>query len=186
MILARYRNPLVTSDPHLSEGQINDLVDGLVHAAEHGEIDGHLAQCEACSHEISRLAELVAASRADAEMVVAPLFLQPLVLATTIHERVMRRWMVRAIRRPVIVGVITVVAVSSMLTGWVLLACPDRRGHTPLSSPNNGRPSATPTFPIQCTEPWYFVVREAARERYKELRNRERDDAKRLIQKQRR
>jgi len=187
MILSRYgkRSP-VSSNPHLTDEQINDLVDGLVGAGERGEIDRHLAQCETCREEISRLAELVAASRADAEMVVAPFFLQPLVLATTIHERLVRRWMVRAIRRPIVVGAIAVIGVSSALTGWVLLACPDERGRTTIGSRENGQGFGTGASPIQCTEPWYFVVRDAARERYKELWNRERNNTKGLVRKQRR
>lgn len=182
MILDRFRKGSpVASNPHLTEEQVNDLVDGLMQSGERVEIDRHLTQCETCREETSRLAELVAASRADAEMVVAPFFLQSLVLATTIHERLVRRWMMRAIRRPIVVGAIAVIGVSSVSTGWVLLACPDERGRSAVGSMENGRGFGRVTSPIQCTEPWYFVVRDAARQRYKELRNRERDNIKRLV-----
>src|SRR6266516_1419529 len=130
MIQGRHGKSAVTSGLHLTEQQINDFVDGLVRAEERRWIDHHVVQCQTCSQEISRLGEFLAASRADAEMVVAPLFLRPLVLAATIHERLMRRWMVRAMRRPIIVGAIAVAGVSSTLTGWFLLACPDDRART--------------------------------------------------------
>jgi predicted anti-sigma-YlaC factor YlaD len=182
MILDRFRKDSpVASNPHLTEEQVNDLVDGLMRSEERVEIDSHLTQCEMCREEISRLAELVAASRADAEMVAAPFFLQHLVLATTIHERLVRRWMMRAIRRPIVVGAIAIIGVSSVLTGWVLLACPDERGRSAARSTANGPGFGRATSPIQCTEPWYFVVRDAARQRYKELRDRERDNIKGLV-----
>ena len=187
MIPAMHRNQGVSPDGHLSEEQINDLVDGLLRADQRGDIDRHLTGCDTCKREISALAELVGASRADAELVVAPLFLQPVVLASTLYERQMRRWAVRALRRPVIIGVIAIVGVCSTLTGWILLACPDRRATSALSSyADNGRALASASLETRCTEPWYFVVRDAARARYKQLRNWQRDGARDLVGKQRR
>jgi len=186
MILARYRKSGVTSDAHLTDPQINDFVDGLVRVDDRGEIDRHLAHCDTCRAEVSGLAELVAASRADAELVVAPSFLAPLVLATTVHERLMRRWVIRATRQPIIVTVVAVVAIVSTLTGWVVLACPDPRDQIAQLAPDSRRPLPAATLPIQCTEPWYFVVRDAARQRYKELRNWERDEVRDVVRRDRR
>ena len=186
MIPAMHRNQGISPDGHLSEEQINDLVDGLLRADQRGDIDRHLTGCDTCKREISALAELVAVSRADAELVVAPLFLQPVVLASTLYERQMRRWAVRALRRPVIIGVIAIVGVCSTLTGWILLACPDRRTTSASSYADNGRALASASPETRCTEPWYFVVRDAARARYKQLRNRERDGRGIFVGKRRR
>ena len=59
MIPAMHRNQGVSPDGHLSEEQINDLVDGLLRADQRGDIDRHLTGCDACKREISALAELV-------------------------------------------------------------------------------------------------------------------------------
>ena len=79
-----------------------------------------------------------------------------------------------------------IVGVCSTLTGWILLACPDRRTTSASSYADNGRALASAGLETRCTEPWYFVVRDAARARYKQLRNRQRDGARDLVGKGRR
>ncbi|MDP9202886.1 MAG: zf-HC2 domain-containing protein [Gemmatimonadota bacterium] len=154
-----------TSSVHLTEDQINDLVDGLLSVTERTSVTEHLAACADCRAEVAELSELVGIARADATLVVAPPQLEIVVLATTIHERFVRRHVVRVLHLPLAVGLVMFVMSSVALTAWILLACtsPAHRG-----------------IVAQCSEPWYFVVRDAARERYKEVRDEQRDFARKL------
>ena len=167
MILSVFRRepPLPTLTPHLTEGQINDFVDGLMSVTERTSVTEHLSVCVACRAEIAALSELVGIARADATLVVAPPELEIVVLATTIQERAVRRHVVRVLRLPLVMGLLTFVMSSVALTVWILTACR-----------NPGRPVTVG----QCTEPWYLVVRDGARERYKEVRDEQRDFARNL------
>jgi anti-sigma factor RsiW len=168
MILpANRRGPsLPASEGHLTEEQVNDFVDGLMTAAVHASLTEHLAACAECRAEIAELSELVGIARADATLVVAPPELEIVVLATTIHERFVRREIARRLGLPLAMFFFAFVLTTITLTGWILLACPKTPGH---------RESVA-----QCSEPWYFVVRSAARERYKEVRDDQRDAVRNL------
>jgi anti-sigma factor RsiW len=165
MILPVFRRepPLPTSSAHLTEDRMNDFVDGLMSATELTSVTEHLAACADCRAEVGELAELVGIARADATLIVAPPQLEIVVLATTIHERIVRRQVVRALHLPLAMGLLMFVVSSVALTGWILLACtsPAHRG-----------------IVAQCSEPWYFVVRDSVRERYKEVRDDQRDFAR--------
>ena len=156
---------LPTSEVHLTEDQVNDFVDGLMSAAVRASLTEHLAACAECRAEIAELSELVGIAQADATLVVAPPEMEIVVLATTIHERFVRRRVARSLALPLAVALVTFVLTTVALTGWILLACtnPAHRGSV-----------------AQCSEPWYFVVRSAARERYKEVRDDQRDVARNL------
>lgn len=57
---------------HIGAERMNDLVDGLLSAAERAEVEAHLSACPACREEATRLAETVAAIGALPRDAVAP------------------------------------------------------------------------------------------------------------------
>jgi anti-sigma factor RsiW len=164
--LVRRVPPLPTSSAHLPEDQINDFVDDLLSAADRASVSEHLAACARCRAEIAALSELTGIARTDATLVVAPRELEIVVLAATIQERAVRRHVVRALRLQLAVGLLILVMGSVALTVWMLTAC-TKTGRTVTAG--------------QCSEPWYFAVRDGAQERYKEVRNDQRLFVRKLV-----
>lgn len=144
---------------HLDEATVNDFADGVMAAGALAAANQHLSACSNCRAEVSEMSELISLARADATLVVAPPQLEIVVFATTIYEGFVKRPVIAGLRLPLLIVVFFLVINSVAFTTWVLLVCnPVHEGVV-----------------AECTEPWYFKVRDAARERYKQLRNEQRD-----------
>jgi predicted anti-sigma-YlaC factor YlaD len=159
LLQRREHASLPESAGHLDEATVNDFADGVMDAGALAAANHHLSACRDCRAEVSRLSELISIARADANLVVAPPQLEIVVFATTIHERLVKRRVIAGLRIPLLIVVFSLVISSVMFTAWVLLVCNPMHEHVV----------------AECTEPWYFKVRDAARERYKQLRNEQRD-----------
>lgn len=104
--------------PHLTEQEHNDLLDGHVPPDDLPRLEAHLDDCERCRATHDDLRSLLALARASRHTAVPPEELWSLVSACTVHERAVRRQLVRSARTP-IAGVALVVATLSATAGAV-------------------------------------------------------------------
>lgn len=133
--------------PHLSETELNDLVDGRVPADDRERIEGHLDGCAFCRSERDELRGVVAFARASRHTSVPPEELWSLVSACTVHERVVRRQLVRS-ARPALAGVMLAVALLSAVGGaWAVqrVGPPTARRSLAALGWLGQRPDAAPT-----------------------------------------
>ena len=105
---------------HLTGGEVDDLVDGAADAPGHAAAAAHAAGCERCRGEVDAARALLAAARALPRGVPAPPELWPLVAAATLHERAVRRRVLRSMRWPLLLFVVALVVGTAAVTAAVL------------------------------------------------------------------
>lgn len=86
---------------HPSDERLHDFVDGKLRGADRDAVATHLMDCERCQTIVSATEDLIADGRAVREDGTAPADLWPLVAATTIHDRIVRRHVLRSIKREI-------------------------------------------------------------------------------------
>lgn len=104
---------------HLSESELNDLIDGRLAPGEQTRAIRHLADCQRCVEERDALAHVVTISQSARTPLAAPDELWTLVSASTIHERALRRRVLRSMRGVLVVGALALVAATAAVTLWV-------------------------------------------------------------------
>lgn len=118
-------NPTLPLTPHLTEQELNDLLDGRVPRDDRRRLEEHLDACDRCRTLHDDLRSLLALARASRHTAVPPEELWSLVSACTVHERAVRRQLVRSARTP-IAGMALVVATLSATAGAVAARAPRR------------------------------------------------------------
>ena len=129
--------PVLPLTPHLTGQELNDLLDARVPADDRRRLEQHLDACDRCRSLHDDLRSLLALARASRHTAVPPEELWSLVSACTVHERAVRRQLVRSARTP-IAGVALVVATLSATAGAVAMRAPRRDVTTEAT---NGRPA---------------------------------------------
>ena len=116
-----------TGGAHLDDATLNDLADGRLRAADRAAADTHLTGCAECRVELEAVRQVIALGRTDEARAAAPLLtvepppeLWPVVAATTMHERLVRRHVLRSMRGGLLVGGLALVAASSAATVGVM------------------------------------------------------------------
>ena len=104
---------------HLSESELNDLIDGRLAPGAHTQAIRHLADCQHCVEERDALARVVTLSQQARTPLAAPDELWAMVSASTIHERVLRRRVLRSMRGVLVVGALAIMAATAGLTLFV-------------------------------------------------------------------
>lgn len=84
---------------HPDDELLHDFVDGRLDEIDRDAIALHLLDCPRCQTIVAATEELIDTGRAAREERAAPADLWPLVAATTIHERVVKRHVLRSVRR---------------------------------------------------------------------------------------
>lgn len=84
---------------HPGDELLHDFVDGRLTDTERDAVAHHLLDCPRCQTIVAATEELIDTGRAAREEGAAPAELWPLVAATTIHERVVKRHVLRSVRR---------------------------------------------------------------------------------------
>jgi hypothetical protein len=84
---------------HPNDELLHDFVDGRLDEIDRDDIALHLLDCPRCQTIVAATEELIDTGRAAREERAAPADLWPLVAATTIHERVVKRHVLRSVRR---------------------------------------------------------------------------------------
>ena len=140
--------PTLPLTPHLTEQELNDLLDGRVPRDDRRRLEQHLDACERCRTLHDDLRSLLALARASRHTAVPPEELWSLVSACTVHERAVRRQRVRSARTP-IAGMALVVATLSATAGAVAARAPRRDVPTEASAerPADVTPATTPPEP---------------------------------------
>ncbi len=134
--------PSPHSNAHLSEPELNDLIDGRLPPGAHTRAIRHLADCQRCVEERDALAQVVTVSQQARTPLAAPEELWTLVSASTLHERAMRRQVLRSMRGVLAIGALALVAATAGVTLFVV------RGANGLFPPPPGfEMGAMPDFP---------------------------------------
>ena len=84
---------------HPNDALLHDFVDGRLDEIDRDAVALHLLDCPRCQTIVAATEELIDTGRAAREEGAAPAELWPLVAATTIHERVVKRHVLRSVRR---------------------------------------------------------------------------------------
>lgn len=83
---------------HPSDELLHDFVDGRLDEIDRDAVALHLLDCRRCQTIVAATEELIDIGRAAREERSAPADLWPLVAATTIHERTVKRHVLRSVR----------------------------------------------------------------------------------------
>jgi CubicO group peptidase (beta-lactamase class C family) len=113
--------------PHLSAAELNDLVDGLLPGEQRQRAEAHLAGCADCRVEYEALRDVVAIARHARTLVQAPADVWVLVAASTVHERLVRRHVLRSMRGTFAVLAL-IVALASATAAALVTRAATRRG----------------------------------------------------------
>jgi anti-sigma factor RsiW len=106
-------------DAHLTGETLNDLLDSRLTPEARARAESHLAGCAQCRAEHEALGHVIALGHHARSLSQAPPELWLTVAATTIHERLIRRHVLRSIRGPLaLIGAALVLA--SLLLGAML------------------------------------------------------------------
>ena len=111
-----YGHSQAHSHAHLSEAELNDLIDGRLAPGAHTQAIRHLADCQRCVEERDALAQVVTVSHSARTPLMAPDELWTMVSASTIHERALRRQVLRSMRGVLAVGALAIMAATAGLT----------------------------------------------------------------------
>lgn len=84
---------------HPSDEQLHDFVDGRLSDEDRAAVAFHLLDCSRCQTIVAATEELIDTGRSARAESAAPADLWPLVAATTIHERMVKRHVLRGMRR---------------------------------------------------------------------------------------
>jgi len=117
----------MSADLHLDEATLNDMADDRLSAAQRPVADAHLAGCAVCRAALDSVRQVIALGRTDEARAAAPsLTVEPppdlwtIVAATTVHERLVRRQVLRSMRGGLAVAALVIVAASSATTMAVM------------------------------------------------------------------
>lgn len=146
--------PPLPLTPHLTEQELNDLLDGRVPRDDRRRLEEHLDACGRCRTLHDDLRSLLALARASRHTAVPPEELWSLVSACTVHERAVRRQLVRSARTP-IAGMALVVATLSATAGAVAARAPRRGVATEASTERaaDAPPTTVPNEPMVSDAP---------------------------------
>lgn len=98
---------------HPNDELLHDFVDGRLSEIDRDAVALHLLDCSRCQTIVAATEELIDTGRAAREERAAPAELWPLVAATTIHERTVKRHVLRSVRRELAIAA----AVLMLLSG---------------------------------------------------------------------
>lgn len=141
---------------HLTEASLGDFVDGMLDPASYREAESHLAVCAECGRAVQELRELRSWTSAHRAAVRAPAELWPLVAASTIHVRRVRRQVLRSMRALLLVAGLVLVAATAAVTWriarWAMIPEPagsgagtaghaGHAGHPTTRRPQDGPPA---------------------------------------------
>lgn len=108
---------------HLDEATLNDIADDRVPAGQRARVEAHLVGCVTCRDAIDELRQVIALGTTAEAKAAAPLLtvdppseLWPVVAATTVHERIVRRHVLRAMRGTFALAALVLIAASSATT----------------------------------------------------------------------
>jgi len=133
---------------HLSDEQLDDYADGAMTDAERAAAERQLAACERCRRAVGDTRELLAWATRERQAVTAPAELWPLVAASTIHLGAVRRRVLASMRGLLVIGAITLIVATAMITWRVArwTAAPRAVDPTPQAGPH--RSGTHPMVPV--------------------------------------
>lgn len=112
---------------HPDEAALNDIADDRLAAAERAVVEAHLNDCAACRAALDSVRQVIALGRTDEARAAAPSLtvapppeLWTVVAATTVHERLVRRHVLRSMRGGLALAALVLVAASSAATIGVM------------------------------------------------------------------
>lgn len=101
---------------HPDDALLHDFVDGRLADDDRESVAFHLLDCPRCQAIVAATEELIDTGRESRREASAPADLWPLVAATTIHERVVRKHVLKSVRRELAIAAIVLVMLSSLGT----------------------------------------------------------------------
>jgi anti-sigma factor RsiW len=112
---------------HLDEATINDVADDRVPAGQRARVEAHLLGCVTCRDAVDEMRQVIALGTTAEARAATPLLtvdppseLWPVVAATTVHERLVRRHVLRAMRGTLAAAALVLVAASLAATVGVM------------------------------------------------------------------
>jgi hypothetical protein len=97
---------------HPDDALLHDFVDGRLADTDREAVAFHLLDCQRCQTIVAATEELIDTGRAARAESPAPADLWPLVAATTIHERAVRRHVLRSVRRELAIAAVVLMLLS--------------------------------------------------------------------------
>jgi hypothetical protein len=101
---------------HPNDELLHDFVDGSLNDSDRDAVAHHLLDCPRCQTIVAATEELIDTGRSARQERAAPADLWPLVAATTIHERAVKRHVLRSVRRELAFAAAVLVMLSSAAT----------------------------------------------------------------------
>lgn len=112
---------------HLDEATLNDVADDRVPAGQRARVEAHLAECAPCRDAIDEVRQVIALGTTAEARAATPLLtvdppseLWPVVAATTVHERIVRHHVLRAMRGSLGLAALVLVVASSAATMGIM------------------------------------------------------------------
>lgn len=112
---------------HLDEATLNDIADGRLAVEQRTAADAHLEGCATCRAALEALRQVIALGSTGEAKAASPLLtiepppeLWTVVAATTVHERLVRRHVLRSMRGTLALAALVLVAASSVTTVGVM------------------------------------------------------------------
>jgi hypothetical protein len=134
---------------HLDEATLNDIADGRLAAARRTAADAHLESCATCRDALGAVQQVIALGSTGEAKAASPLLaiepppeLWTVVAATTVHERLVRRHVLRAMRGTLALVALALVAASSATTVGVMRFVQGGAGPRAIDSPQVGPESS--------------------------------------------
>jgi hypothetical protein len=97
---------------HPDDAVLHDFVDGRLTDNDREAVAFHLLDCQRCQAIVAATEELIDSGRAARAESAAPADLWSLVAATTIHERAVRRHVLRSVRRELAIAAVVLMILS--------------------------------------------------------------------------
>lgn len=101
---------------HPNDELLHDFVDGSLNDTDRDAVALHLLDCPRCQTIVAATEELIETGQSARQERAAPADLWPLVAATTIHERAVKRHVLRSVRRELAFAAAVLVMLSSAAT----------------------------------------------------------------------
>lgn len=134
---------------HLDEATLNDIADGRLATERRTAADAHLERCAACRDALGAVQQVIALGSTGEAKAASPLLaiepppeLWTVVAASTVHERLVRRHVLRAMRGTLALAALTLVAASSVTTVGVMRLVQGSAGARAIDSPQGPESSA--------------------------------------------
>ena len=99
---------------HPDDALLHDFVDGRLTDDDRESVAFHLLDCPRCQTIVAATEELIDTGRSGKREATAPADLWPLVAATTIHERAVRRHVLKSVRRELALAAAVLVLLSGL------------------------------------------------------------------------